>query len=419
MADALLAEEHGSSLTRMRWLAAARTTLLVLTVLSITFPYVQIIPLGSYTQPYAMVLGMVVLVLSRLSSVRRMPWPDAVALISFAGLGIVLFLLTCAPYRNVQEYKYLLNYVSPMILTMARYTLLDWDRRLVGQLVSLSILIWFWIGMTQALLDASFMTALLGEWGGLAKDIAASGRGAIGLAPEPTHFAFHMILLGGSAMLLRQQRWTIVLAALSVLFLARSANGALVLTLALAIALTVYRPRLVVLGITLLLGSIMLGVGNAILTMADGNRLITLLGRLLSNPTILITEDYSTNMRIGGAIAGMLDSIESSFFPNGLAAQTWTDARPLLMERFSFLMDISGTGVPSGYGVLLFQAGVLAFPFIWISTMRIVMTKADPVARLFIFAVPVVFLFQYYISAPQFALAYAGAIYLWQRDAKA
>lgn len=419
MTHASLASERVAALSRAQWLAAARTALLVLTVLSITFPYVQLVPLGSYTQPYAMVLGMFILVVSRASSVRNMPWPDSVMLISFAVLGIALFLLTCAPFRNVQEYKYLLNYVSPMILTMACFTLLEWDRRLVGQVVSVSILIWFWIGMTQALLDPSFMTPLLGEWGSLAKDIAASGRGVIGLAPEPTHHAFHMILLGGCAMLLRQPRWTIVLATISVLLLARSANGALVLTLAIAVTLTVYRPRIVVLGFTLLLSSIMLGVGNALLNMGGENRILTLLGRLLSNPTILVTEDYSTNMRLGGAVAGLLNALESSFFPQGLAAQTWTDARPSLLERFTFLMDISGTGVPSGYGVLLFQAGVLTFPFIWISTIRIVMVKADPFARVFIFAVPLVFLFQYYVSAPQFALAYAGAIYLWQRDATA
>lgn len=418
MANALLADDQGQPLTHTPWVAMGRTALLVLTVLSITFPYVQLVPLGSYTQPYAMILGLLVIGVSRASGIRRMPWPDTGALVSFAGLGIVLFLLTCAPFRNVQEYKYLLNYVSPLILTMACFTLLEWDGRRVGQLVSASILIWFWIGMTQTLLNASFMTQLLGEWGSLAGDIAASGRGVIGLAPEPTHHAFHMILLGGCAMLLRQPRWTIVLSAISVMLLARSANGALVLTLAAAIALTVYRPRVLVLVITLFLGVILLGLGNWVLGVGEGNRLLTLLGRLLSNPIILITEDYSTNMRIGGAIAGLLDVGESGFFPRGLSAQTWSDARPVLIEHFPFLIDISGTGVPSGYGVLLFQAGILAVPFIWISITRVVSTRADPYSRIFIFAVPLVFVFQYYVSAPQFALAYACAIYLAQRGSK-
>lgn len=419
MVEALLAGNQVATPVRAQWVAIGRTALLVLTVLSITFPYVQLVPLGSYTQPYAMLLGLMVIGLSRASSIRRMPWPDTGALVSFAVLGIVLFVVTCAPFRNVQEYKYLLNYVSPLILTMACFTLLEWDWRRVGSVVSISILIWFWIGMTQALLSAGFMTQLLGEWGGAAADIAASGRGAIGLAPEPTHHAFHMILLGGSAILLRQPRWTIVLSAVSVLLLARSANGALVLTLAIGVALTVYRPRVVLLGITLFAGAILLGVGNALTAIGGGNRILALLGILLSNPTVLVTEDYSTNMRIGGAIAGLLDVVESIFFPHGLSAQTWTDTRPGLLEHFPFLIDISGTGVPSGYGVLLFQAGVLAFPFIWLSTMRIVMTKADPYSRVFIFAVPLVFMFQYYVSAPQFALAYACAIYLSQREPKA
>lgn len=419
MANALLAESQDTPPSRTQWKAIGRAALLVLTVLSITFPYVQLIPLGSYTQPYAMILGLLVIGLSRASSIRRIPWPDMSVLVSFAGIGIILFVVTCAPFRDVQEYKYLLNYVSPLILTMACFILLEWDRRRVAQVVSASILIWFWVGMAQALVNASFMTLFLGEWGSLAGDIAASGRGVIGLAPEPTHHAFHMILLGGCAVLLRQPRWTIVLSAISVLLLARSPNGALVLALAVAIALTVYRPRAVVLCIALLLAAILLSVGNALLAMGDGNRILTLLGRLLTNPTMLITEDYSTNMRIGGAMAGLLDVVESSFFPYGLSAQTWVDARSRLMEHFPFLIDISGTGLPSGYGVLLFQAGVLAFPFIWMSTTRIVQTQADPYSRVYIFAVPLVFVFQYYVSAPQFGLAYACAIYLAQRDPKA
>jgi len=410
MAIARLQPEVTSILSWPQWRQIGRTTLLVLAVLSVAFPYVQIVPSGSYTQPYALLLGLAVLAASRLSALRRVNWTDTAALFSLAAIGCFLFVLTCAPYRNIQEYKYVLNYVSPLVLTLACFSLLDWDRKLVGALLAGSVMVWFWIAMTQTLLAPGFMTEFLGEWGAAAHDIAASGRGALGLAPEPTHHAFHMLLLGGCLALLKQHRWAIMLCALDVLLLARSANGALVLALSIGAILTVYRPRLVIALITILIAAVALGAGHTLLSIADGNRLITLLGYFLINPTSLIMEDYSSNIRIGGAVTGILDSAEFSFMPHGLAYETWISTKPIILEHFPFLMDISNTGVPSGYGVLIFQAGVLVFPFIWISGKRMVMADVPPLSRIFVFCIPLVFVFQYNISAPLFALAYACAI---------
>jgi hypothetical protein len=395
-------------------LGAVRKVLLVATVLSVTFPYIQLVPLGSYTQPYPLLLSVAVLALSPLSGLRQMRWTDAAALAGFALVGIVLFLLTCFPYRNVQEYKYLLTYVSPLIIAGACVTLLDWDRRLVGWLVAGSILVWFWIAMAQALISPTFMTALLGEWGRAAGDIAASGRGVIALAPEPTHHAFHMLLLGGCVALLGRHRWVLLLCIVDIVLLARSANGMLVLGLAFAVALVVYRPRLGLLLFVLGLGVVALHLGDLVLSISKGNRVLTLLGIVLNNPLGILLEDYSTNLRIGGALVGFLETATQLFIPHGLSFEFWSSQRDVMRENFPFLIDISTVGIPSGYGVVLFQAGILVVPFIIASTRRMILAVDYPMARIAVFCIPLVFLFQYYLSAPQFALAYAIAIYSWQ-----
>lgn len=391
-----------------------RQLLIVATILSITFPYVQFLPLGSYTQPYAIFLSAVVLVFSRFQAVRRMPWSDLFALVSLALVGVALFAATSFPYKNVQEYKYLLSYLTPIVVTVACFTLMEWDRRLVGFLVAASAVAWFWIGLAQSLLDPTFMTFLLGQWSTVALDVAASGRGVIALAPEPTYFAFHMLLLAGCIAVLDRHRWVILLCLLSAVLLARSASGFLVVGIAVAIAAFIYRPRLALLACLSIAAAVALDIGSAILSISTGNRFLTLIGTVLHDP-LSIMGDYSTNLRIGGAVLGLFDTVRYLLVPHGMSFDHWSSVRLDILEEFPALLNMSTVGIPSGYGVLLFQAGLLIVPFIVLSIKRIYETAVTPFSTTVIIGVPVVFLFQYYFSAPQFGLIYACAISVWQQ----
>lgn len=396
-----------------------RQLLTVATILSITFPYVQVLPIGSYTQPYALVLGSVVLAVTRLSAFSRMRWTDAVALASLAVVGLGLFIVSCFPYRNVQEYKYLLSYLSPIIIASACFSLMEWDRRLVAFLVAASAVVWFWIALAQTLLNPGFMTGLLGEWAAAASDIAASGRGVMALAPEPTHHAFHMLLLAGCIVLLGRHRWVLILCVVDVLLLARSASGALIIGLAIAISAIIYRPRLAMLLGAVVAALFALNVGSAILELSGGNRFLTLIGRVLQSPLAVILDDYSTNIRVGGALVGFMEAAWSLLTPHGMSFDLWTSARLEMLGKFPYLMDLSTVGVPSGYGVLLFQAGLLVAPFLLVSTRRMILAETTPLLWTIVLCVPLVFVFQYYFSAPQFALAYGCAMYLWQNRQRA
>jgi hypothetical protein len=170
MADAAALKQIAPAWMTSRGITFARSSLLVAMVLSVTFPYIQIVPIGSYTQPYSLIVAFTILAFTRFSAFREMRWTDAAALGSLAVVGLVLFVLTCFPYQNVQEYKYLLSYISPMIIAGACITVLDWDRDLVARVIAISIMVWFWIAMAQTLLNPSFMTFLLGEWANAAAD---------------------------------------------------------------------------------------------------------------------------------------------------------------------------------------------------------------------------------------------------------
>lgn len=414
MSGATTTDQMTPASTQME--AGLRKALTIATVLSIAFPYIQILPLASYTQPTALLLSALVLMITRFSGLRQMRWSDLATLAGFAIVGLTLFAITCYPYRDIQEYKYLLTYVSPLLIAGACFTLLKWDRRLFTDILAASIVVWFWIAMTQALLDPAFLTGLLGTWGAAVADISASGRGVIGLAPEPTHHAFHMLLLGGSMALLRRHRWTLILCAIDVLFLARSPSGTLVVGLMVATTLVIYLPRLTMLFCLVLAGVMAANIGQGLLDIAGGSRLLRLAGIALSDPLALFLEDYSTNIRVGGAIVGFWEAAQNLLFPQGLSFGDWSAERLLILDRYPFLQDISTVGIPSGYGVLLFQAGILVVPFIICSTRRLILAAEDRIALIAVLCVPLTLVFQYYLSAPQFAMAYGIAIYVyWSR----
>src|SRR5215217_7088272 len=166
--------------------------LAVVLILAIAFPYIQPLPSDSYTQIYAIVAAALIMVLTGVRGIVTAPPLDRLALIGLAVAGLVAFALSSFPQFGGQELKYLLNYVSPLIIAPAIMILALEQRRSLDIALRFSAAVWLLVALAQSLIDPSFGTALLGGWGGFVSDISASGRGVVGLAPEPTHHAFHI-----------------------------------------------------------------------------------------------------------------------------------------------------------------------------------------------------------------------------------
>lgn len=372
-------------------------------VLTIAFPYVQPLPSDSYTQPYPLfVASLILLVTGARGLVIALP-SDRFALIGLAACGLLAFLLSAYPGFGPQELKYLLNYLTPLIIAPAVLVMAREQRRAVDLTLRLSAALWLGIAAIQALKMPDFATGVLGAWSQYVGDIAASGRGAVGLAPEPTHHAFHMISLGAALALMGRRFWALLCLA-SALLLARSASGAMVLALALPLAILFSRR------IGLVLGGIALALGGlALLWLAPegfGGRMVELARQFLADPASILMADYSVNMRLGGMLSSMLWQISEFFMPHGLSLDAWLEARQAILASHGWVVDLSGNGVPSGWGILTFQLGLLAFPLIAALLWRFYTTPRGLVARWALYSVPLIYLFQYNISAPQFSLVY-------------
>ena len=383
----------------------------ILLLIFSAFPYVQIIPSASYTQPTALILAALIFVL-KTSPMRHVDLRDRTALLGLALTGFTVFLLTCFPYDNQQEYKYLLNYISPLVITLASLKYLIRHPDFSKKIMQASIVIWLGIAVVQKFISPTFALGLVGQWSEHSFDILESGRGVLSLAPEPTHHAFHMLILAACLIQLDRSSFSRILVLLCIfdaIVLAASSSALVAIGLASLILLLFYQLK----WLAFVLILIMIGwfYTDSIKTIfPDGSRIFMLISAVLAEPTAVLSVDYSVNMRLGGMIASIIASGSNFFFPHGMGVASWEVSREDLLQRLPWLMDLSNVGPPSGIGVLLFQIGLLALPFLWQVFSRILSINVRWTEQIVLLAIPFVFLGQYYISAPSFSLLYACAL---------
>lgn len=403
----------------VRYSAQALIGLILL--LFVVFPYLQLMPSESYTQPYALLLGAFLFFAQGLPVFRRLAFIDQVCLMGFALVGIGIFLATCFPYEDRQEYKYLVSYLSPALLTIPLLAYLKSHKELAVGILKFSILIWILTAGIQKFIDPNFLGFLIGNWSESAIDIIQSGRGVLGLAPEPTHHAFHILLLAACFALLipgEQNRWILVLCVVDALVMAASASAFLVLGISVLVWMFCYRPFWLV--VTIILATCLLlfwtwGIFDQA-SIGGNTRIEQLVRSVLEDPRSILTVDYSMNNRLGGMIAVILETFHNSFIPHGMSHQLWEGTRENLLSNLTWLIDLSNVGPPSGIGMIIFQSGIFGGILIWLIFSRILASHVNSLGRILILATPIIFLGQYYISAPTFSLLYACAI--WNLDQK-
>lgn len=393
----------------------------IIFVLFLAFPYTQVIPLDSYTQPNVLIFGLLIFLLT-FKFIKYIPFPDRLALSGLATMGCILFFISCYPYTNPQEYKYLLNYLAPLVLVTAAVQTLKSHRNLIVILLQIIICTWFVVSAIQSLFNPVFMTSLLGSWGDGAGDIVASGRGVLGFAPEPTHHGFHILIVGACLAILDDSRRStilIVLCIVEAIIWAKSSSAVMALGISLLFYLALSKPLLglAFAGCAILLFSFAQTLLSLVLP--ESSRMYILLSEAIQQPSNILLIDYSVNMRLGGFLATIIDVLNNFLIPRGMSHDVWMEARTDILTKHDWLLDLSEVGPPSGIGVLAFQGGIFVVPFVFMMFYRILSVRiSGKIRKLIITSTLFIFLGQYYLSAPGFALLYACAIYRAKNSTK-
>jgi hypothetical protein len=143
----------------------------------------------------------------------------------------------------------------------------------------------------------------------------------------------------------------------------------------------------------------------------NNSRVAQLINVVATEPMSFLTLDYSMNVRLGGMAAIIYATLNNVLVPFGMALEAWEIARENLLNDLTWLIDLSTVGPPSGIGQLLFQAGLFGAIFLGIIFRRIINSRVGEFEKIILIATPLIFLSQYYISAPTFSLLYACALY--------
>lgn len=383
-------------------------------LLFVFFPYVQLLPIGSYTQPYAYILA-VPIFLGFVFYYGRIPGYDSLLIFGLAAVGLALIVGNITEKVSLTEFRYLLAYLVPTFLVPAFFFILQFRKQLFINALRAAIIVWFVIATAQYFFDSSFLMFLVGEWGSHADNIRASGRGVLGLAPEPTHHGFHILIMGAALLVMDRSnlsRFCGLLVILSAVFLASSSSSLLCLIFGCGVLLLIKHP---------IIASMLLGFGVVFLFVSQGldlgvastnSRLLSLVGMFVQDPFGFLALDYSANIRLGGLYAVLTHSFTAGLLPFGIGHNEWMEVRDVILDNNNWLFDLSASGPPSGFGLLLFQGGFLALPFIVGFLFRCIRGLGSGLlADCLVLSVPFIFLSQFYISAPIFSMFYACLIW--------
>jgi hypothetical protein len=385
-----------------------RKTICLCLVFFICFPFVQILPLGGYTQPNALILSFLILPFVLKSNLQNVSGLMLAVLVSFIVVGLVLFISTCYPYANYQEYKYLSTYIGFPTIVFSTIFFLKKEKILVVKILEYSVYMWLFVALVQMVWKPDFMLGLISISSTIANDILVSGRGVLSLAPEPTHYAFHMVMLAAAIAMLGGRKLAIILALIQAVLLAKSASA--VMTLGLGFILALFVSGKISLKMVLAAAVVVCVMAVLLFYFGSESRIVLLVSEFIANPFGIIFRDYSLNLRLGGVVASFAYIFNDFIIPHGMSHEAWLSSTESIKLNNTWLVDISAVGPPSGIGIILYQAGFLMLLQLVIMLVTIFRTKIKGLKVVIVYAVPFVVLGQYYISAPLFAFIFAITI---------
>jgi hypothetical protein len=370
------------------------------------FPFTTIVDFGTYTQPYALLMGMAFI---PFAFNTRIDLASCIALSWLLFFGAILYFQAIGGESPAGPLKYLVAYLTPFFIVFPAFYLTRYHRTFFCKLVLWSSYLWVIVAVIQIAFDPSFMTILVRSWSAAGEVVVASGRGVMSLAPEPTTFGFHLIILGALHYLLSGNGRVSALIILCSLFLALSSSSLLVLLMAGSIGVAghiglKFLGKMLFFGLAAILVVYPLVFSFLELEEMAVFRIIDLLMVAYNNPELILV-DASVNTRLGGLFVAIMECIDRMFIPFGLSHFDWLLERDVLLGKYPFMMGLSNSGFPSGYFIQLYQGGFLFIPFLFYMIYKSLSVSLFPSKyRWLILGAIIIPLFQFSFASPTFWL---------------
>ncbi len=328
------------------------------------FPYIDIIRIGTDTQPNALIASIILLITMRKKMVN-------LPIIIFWLLFILAILLVpTSNLSGIETAKNVLNYLSVPLLCFAAYNMyLKSSFELSFKIFFLVIMTYFFVGFVQMYYDPDFMTFLLNQG---ARGVMLGGRGVVSLSPEPAFYGSLCLFFCVFSLVqypLKYNLFSLPILIFQVVFFSQSATSILVLIIAALIfmGLQIMRFRLKY----VLAGVIILLVANVIyqkmVDNLESSRASILINEIRNNPLLIAQLDVSAGVRITSSISPFLAAKHNAFLPMGMgnyksfiSGLYKSGEYPKLLNKH-IVLEIGRLG--GGINMVLFHLGFLGLLF--------------------------------------------------------
>jgi hypothetical protein len=326
------------------------------------FPFLDILKQGTDSQPNALIVGFLILILQIVGE-KNIKRPIEIQLLFFIVL-IASVLLIISPF-DFQTLRSYLNYLSLFTIPIVTYDVLRKSKGLSYILFRNTVYIWFLVGAIQMFYDPIFLSSFVNRM----SSSLQNGRGVVSFSPEPTHYGIIMSLFIIVYLMnfkdLKNSRHLLVLLVIQLVFFSKSSTAILALAISVIlfgiislIKLNLKTVLYFVLGITSLIFIFFLTEDSW-----EQTRIANVVNKGIESPDILFALDGSVNERFVHAFFPIYNLFDNQFIPNGYGKFNDYMRSTFITEHFSDIIKYNQdyTRIMSGYGAVFFELGIFAF----------------------------------------------------------
>jgi hypothetical protein len=340
-------------------------TIYFLIVFFCFFPYIAILPLPTDSSPNALIIsfiGLFFLIANRKFILTR----DFVRLLIIAAVSVMLILFTDNKFNGI---RYAGNYVSLFFLTYVSYVFMRMYGKVPYKFYKISVFVWFLVGFIQSFIYPDFLIGVTSRnfSSGIGTSLTEGGRGALGLAPEPTYYGWICVqfLIMGLLNYRREKKFAlyIILILISLVILSRSSGALLFLLLSLVIwgGYAVLRVNLKAIKYAIV--AVIISIPLLILLSNSETRMGYFIRGLSENNNMLV-EDGSANERMNHVLISFKGCFNNFGLPNGYESfgeyynEQVTIHRTALQGDYIYQSDSKGNKIMSSLGGMVYELGV-------------------------------------------------------------
>ena len=346
--------------------------LIYLLIIFSLFPYIQILPLGTDSQPNALCLSLCLYPFCCKWKMNK----NLFFLFLIMTMGFLVVLISPLNFNSILSF---INYFTLFFVSYVTFYALKKINGIPYKLFKIIVYIWFIVGTIQIFINPDFMSFLLPR--GDSALTLESGRGIVCLAPEPTFYGLICLFFAIIAYLNFRTKPNIkrlyYILGIQLFLYSRSSLVIflLIATLGIYIMLVLFTKQKILFKIItpLVIIAILLPIlTNTYEDTISKNRFGFLLLLLLERPDVFITLDGSINERFIHIFFPLYGCIRDLGLPHGYGMFPSFLEECMNNNTFHNLFSDyvlnrpTVTRIMSGWGSIFYELGVISFLLIYI-----------------------------------------------------